>query len=869
MNDPREMVVRPESGVTLEQDNRIEEMYHWGAMVVDLCGMPVEEYMKPMTVIGIGGGGGGEIPETMYTLKFVIDGVTVAQESLKSGDPIPFSVDGNKDGRNFLGWFYGSTQYSEGALMPSKSLTLTAKYNCDVKFIFVIDGEEKEVSAYTVNYNSKPSSIPSTIMEGYTFKGWEPSVTEPVKSHTTYVGAFEIKTFTVTWNGYSEGPIVQTYNYGDALVEPEAPTKEGYSFTKWDKSLPEVVKSNYVFTAQFTINQYVITFYQEWNGVKSELSAVTKNYGSTITLPKIPVESGYTYSSWESEYKGTSVPAYNIEYVTIKTANTYILAYYDNGELIKEDEYDYMERIIPFTYEKEGYYVSEWSNLPELMPYNNVSAYCTTEIMKFMVIFEDQNGEQYVNEGVEYGTDISSLIPEIEGKTFNVNDENILNEKVYSDMTIMGNVSVNRYKVYITVNGEKVDIDELPYGTVVDDFINENFPAEEGYHIIIDKNYDTVPSNDSLVVEVSYEANIWVLAYTTNDDINGEISIAFNELILPYLPNTEKEGKDFKGWKMNNGELVTDETRMPNSNLEVYGEYAIQMFTVSITDGENVVHSDIYPYNTSLEEILNKTEIVDFVNEQSANGYTIVFTINDEAVNEDLKVTSDLNISVSRVPNVYVLTFMMGDEVFSSTNVSFGDIITYPTIENKVEDGIEYVFVWEDTSYNGVAMPPQNLTIVGNYQAKAAAPIYYGSFVVPVSAYSEENISQYINESDVDTNYYQSVAVNDCVDVECLLAFVYPAYPPFIGLSKLNLAREKKNYYEPLTVLLPVSVVEKYDISFKDGVLGTQRWGYMKTDGKVITIKGDEYKAFVFAEDGTRADAVEKIYNYKIQLTEK
>lgn len=51
LNDPREMQIRPESGCTLEEDNRVEEMYHWGAKVLDLCGMTQEEYMKPMKVI--------------------------------------------------------------------------------------------------------------------------------------------------------------------------------------------------------------------------------------------------------------------------------------------------------------------------------------------------------------------------------------------------------------------------------------------------------------------------------------------------------------------------------------------------------------------------------------------------------------------------------------------------------------------------------------------------------------------------------------------------------------------------------------------------------------------------------------------------
>ena len=67
MNDPREMAIRPESGVTLEQDNRVETMYHWGAMVTDLCDLPVSEYMKPITVIVYGNGGGEDYPGT--TLK--------------------------------------------------------------------------------------------------------------------------------------------------------------------------------------------------------------------------------------------------------------------------------------------------------------------------------------------------------------------------------------------------------------------------------------------------------------------------------------------------------------------------------------------------------------------------------------------------------------------------------------------------------------------------------------------------------------------------------------------------------------------------------------------------------------------------------
>ena len=193
INDPREMTIRPESGVTLEQDNRIETMYHWGAMVTDLCDLPVSEYMKPMTVIALDGGALPDTGETLYKLQFVIDEVVVYEDGLPSGGAINFdAVNAVKEGRNFLGWYYGNIKYEQGALMPSKNLRLTAKYECDVKFIFIVDGVETEVSAYTINYNSTLNNIPDTEMSGYEFKGWEPSIDNPVTAHTVYYGTFEV-----------------------------------------------------------------------------------------------------------------------------------------------------------------------------------------------------------------------------------------------------------------------------------------------------------------------------------------------------------------------------------------------------------------------------------------------------------------------------------------------------------------------------------------------------------------------------------------------------------------------------------------------------------------------------------------------------
>lgn len=52
LGDPREMSICLDDGIILEADNRKEEMYHWGAQVLDLCGMSPEDY-KNSTIVSV------------------------------------------------------------------------------------------------------------------------------------------------------------------------------------------------------------------------------------------------------------------------------------------------------------------------------------------------------------------------------------------------------------------------------------------------------------------------------------------------------------------------------------------------------------------------------------------------------------------------------------------------------------------------------------------------------------------------------------------------------------------------------------------------------------------------------------------------
>lgn len=863
MNDPREMKFNAESGSIMEQDGRREEVYKWGSMLVDLCDLPVEEYMKPMQVMIVG----SSLPDsepTAYTLKFVIDGETVFSQKLYSGDIIPFDINPEKDGRNFKGWYYGSTEYYKGMTMPSKNITLTAKYECEVSFVFSIDGEESVVSSYTLAYNSKLTNIPNTNKEGYIFKGWEPSINNPVLSHTVYKGVFEIKKYTVTWNGFVNGPIVVEYNHGDALTVPENPEKEGYTFDKWNKEIPQNVTSNLVFDAIFNINKYNILYNIEWNDEIIPYSSFTGNYGATIPTVNIPAEKGYTFSEWNSAYEGDTVPSFDVEYISNKTINSYILAYYVNGEVVKEETYEYLSSIIPYKYiPEEGYTVSEWNGLPEdlIMPYNNVSAYCTTEIMKFTVVFIDQNGNELSrNENTPYGTKINTILPESpEGYEYTYDDETI-NGIVNKDLNINVNVSIGMYRV--SINDESILIE---YGTNIENYIRENYVPEEGYYLKIDSiTHETVPGeHDKAIVTFTYLPNMWKLIYSTDgadENLNGSLDVAYGTYVLSVLPPTTKEHYNFGGW-FNNGTLITSEFTMPNNDLIVNGNYLVNSYTVKvINENGEVIFNKFYPYKTKLNTILTENEVVEYINSQI--GYDVNFSVNGEIINENMIIDSNINVTVNKTPKKYILTFKNDEEIISSTEVEFGSVILYPTMENKNENGVEYVFVWEDESYNGKLMPSNNLTIVGNYQEKAEAPIYYGVFVTSSSTAD----SKIYNDSDLNM-YFKTISVSEClneaeVDIsmkadEKAIEFIenddWDGFDEYCDTHKY-----------PSCFLIPVEVDEKYTFAAVLKADGAQK--NFVTDKIALNINGVDYYLYAYLTNAMMAADIDQTFTYKITL---
>ena len=152
---------------------------------------------------------------------------------------------------------------------------------------------------------------------GCTFGGWNKAdgtawdyASDKVTDNITLYAKWAANTYTITFDtaGGSEIATI-TQDYGTVITAPEAPTREGYTFTGWDREIPTTMPAeNMTVTAQWKINRYTITFDTAGG---SEIAPITQDYGTAITAPADPTREGYTFIGWDKEIP-TTMPAENI-----------------------------------------------------------------------------------------------------------------------------------------------------------------------------------------------------------------------------------------------------------------------------------------------------------------------------------------------------------------------------------------------------------------------------------------------------------------------------------------------------------------------------------------------------------------------------
>jgi hypothetical protein len=128
--------------------------------------------------------------------------------------------------------------------------------------------------------------------------------------NVTITAQWTINQYTITFDtvgGTAVAPITQ--DYATAVTAPADTTKTGYTFAGWDVEVPATMPAeNVTITAKWTVNQYTITFNTDGG---SAVAPITQDYGTAITAPAAPMRPGFMFMGWDKEIPAT-MPAENL-----------------------------------------------------------------------------------------------------------------------------------------------------------------------------------------------------------------------------------------------------------------------------------------------------------------------------------------------------------------------------------------------------------------------------------------------------------------------------------------------------------------------------------------------------------------------------
>ena len=439
-----------------------------------------------------------------YIITFLVDGEVYATETLSRGATISVPDAPTKKGHTFSGWS-GLPE-----TMPAKDITVSATFTVNkYQVTFKIDGVV--IATYTQDYGSAIVAPEAPEREGYTFSGWGDVAETVPASDVTYEGSYSVNSYTVTYLVDGEVVHSESVNYGAAIVAPEEPTKEGHTFSGWS-GLPETMPAKDItVSATFTVNKYQVTF--KIDGVV--IATYTQDYGSAIVAPEAPEREGYTFSGWGDVAE--TVPASDVTYEGSYSVNSYTVTYLVDGEVVHSESVNYGAAIVaPEEPTKEGHTFSGWSGLPETMPAKDITVSATFTVNKYQVTFKI-DGVVIATYTQDYGSAIvAPEAPEREGYTFS-GWGNVAETVPANDVTYEGSYSANLYNVYYFVGATLVHSVKVAYGEPIPEYIYE--PEEEGYTFLgwIGESYATMPAHD-----VTYTANI--------DNGIGTLTIDYSQL---------------------------------------------------------------------------------------------------------------------------------------------------------------------------------------------------------------------------------------------------------------------------------------------------------------------------------------------------
>ena len=404
--------------------------------------------------------------------------------------------------------------------MPAENIIVTATYTINSYTVTFDTDWGSDVATETVNYNTAISRPGDPKKEGYTFSKWQKvegetlsdyDFTTLVTDNITLKAIWTKNNYTVTYKDGNETMIIPwattNYTITDEIIIPN-PEKEGYTFVAWKEYVrtwentrnfvKDILKDgesitiwtwniwDREFRAQWRVNQYSVTFYDEDGEIV--LWRKTVNYWEDVTYrseaPKKAKTEQYTYEflNWYN-WTWSEAIVDNLKNITADRnvyarysarVNRYDVIFYDEDgtTVLWSWEYEYgtpadaISKPSDPTKEdtaKWDYEFVSWS--PEFKPVTWNQTYTATYSstkQKYEVIFVDENWTTVLwSWEYEYGTD-ARLIERPENPIKETTDEytytfawwtpTIVNVTTWATYTATYSGMANQYTVTLDLN---------------------------------------------------------------------------------------------------------------------------------------------------------------------------------------------------------------------------------------------------------------------------------------------------------------------------------------------------------------------------------------------------------------------------------
>lgn len=195
------------------------------------------------------------------------------------------------EGYHFTGWSADGRNITDDC-------TITANYEQNSYTVRFVDYDGTELSVQTVLHGEAAELPASPAREGYTFVGWSGDVSA-VTCDMTVTALYAVKTCTVFFTDW-DGTVLKTQevNYGEAAEAPQAPSREGYTFTGWSGDYTNVTESR-ILMAQYERLSFTVRFV-DYDG--TELSSQSVFWGEAAAAPEAPAREGYTFTGWDADF---------------------------------------------------------------------------------------------------------------------------------------------------------------------------------------------------------------------------------------------------------------------------------------------------------------------------------------------------------------------------------------------------------------------------------------------------------------------------------------------------------------------------------------------------------------------------------------